>query len=312
MRLIAFIVALLPSLFIGTSEDVHPDGDILSLLPKSGEIPSWQSLNQPSVYYEDTLFDYIDGGADIFLEYGFDALAVQEYANNDRSILVEIYKMKDSCAAFGIYSLRRDHRLPKLKVGNDGVVGDYQVSFWQGNYYVVVRTYRSDKEANVAMATFAKNIAKKIGPEGAAPSILKVLPQKHLIPRSQKYVKGLLAINSQYYFSRENIFQLGNGNDGVFADYIVDGERIRLFLARYAYEREARSIYKNAAKYFETTFGAKGGIKKKSAITVVVQDEKGKYLVMTIKGKLIALVLDSPTEKAALTPLHEIGHMGTN
>ena len=45
--------------------------DIKLLLPALQELPGWQLSAEPQVYDGDKLFELINGGADIYLEYGF-------------------------------------------------------------------------------------------------------------------------------------------------------------------------------------------------------------------------------------------------
>jgi len=49
--------------------------------------------------------DYLKGGGDIFLEYGFRSLLVQDLRWKTEHIVLEAYEMNDPCAAYGIYSV---------------------------------------------------------------------------------------------------------------------------------------------------------------------------------------------------------------
>lgn len=54
-----------------------------------------------------SLYGYIDGGAELYREYGFVDLTVQEVRIDDHQILVELFRMRDALAAFGIFSVSR-------------------------------------------------------------------------------------------------------------------------------------------------------------------------------------------------------------
>jgi hypothetical protein len=58
-------------------------------------------------YDGNALFGYMDGGAELFREYGFAHLTAQEIRLDDQQLLVEIFRMRDSVAAFGIFSVSR-------------------------------------------------------------------------------------------------------------------------------------------------------------------------------------------------------------
>jgi len=56
------------------------------------------------------LFGYMDGGAELYREYGFVDLTVQEMRIEDHQILVELFRMQDALAAFGVFSVSRGDR----------------------------------------------------------------------------------------------------------------------------------------------------------------------------------------------------------
>ncbi len=90
------------------------------LLPSNTEISPWSKNGSANIYKENRLFEYINGGAEIFFEYGFSQLITQEYIYDDESLMVDIYEMNDAAAAFGIYSINRDYKLPAINIGDDG------------------------------------------------------------------------------------------------------------------------------------------------------------------------------------------------
>jgi hypothetical protein len=53
------------------------------------------------------LFGYMDGGAELYKEYGFEHLMVQEVKIDEQVFRVEIFRMHDSLRAFGIFSISR-------------------------------------------------------------------------------------------------------------------------------------------------------------------------------------------------------------
>ena len=78
-----------------------------SLCPPK-DIGMWSAEGETEVYIGDDLFIYINGGAEIYHEYGFVQVAVQRYRRGDDNVSVEIYTMEGD--AFGIYSFARSSR----------------------------------------------------------------------------------------------------------------------------------------------------------------------------------------------------------
>ena len=59
-------------------------------------------------YYDgSSLWGYINGGADVYLEYGFEKVLVQEFNFAGNTIKMDVYRMDSPEAAFGIFSVRR-------------------------------------------------------------------------------------------------------------------------------------------------------------------------------------------------------------
>ena len=99
-------------------------------------IGTWSAEGETEVYVGDDLFIYINGGAEIYHEYGFVQVAVQRYVRGDDSISVEIYTMDGD--AFGIYSFARSSSGHAVKLGNGGTSADYYMHFWSGPELAVI------------------------------------------------------------------------------------------------------------------------------------------------------------------------------
>lgn len=75
------------------------------LFPQIGsDDDSGLNLIKIESYGPKTLWDYMDGGADLYLEYGFDSLQIKYMQFDGKEFIVEIYKMKDQGAAVGIFT----------------------------------------------------------------------------------------------------------------------------------------------------------------------------------------------------------------
>ena len=60
--------------FLSISQD-----SIVSLLPDPFNLPGLQASGEPKIYKGDYLFDMINGGADVYFEYGFIQVVTQAY-----------------------------------------------------------------------------------------------------------------------------------------------------------------------------------------------------------------------------------------
>src|SRR4030067_1660218 len=85
---------------------------------KFPEIAGWKQSGEIQTFTPKTLYEYINGAADLYLAYDFQELKAAEYLNDKKaSVTVEIYRHKSPTNAFGIYS---QDRLPGGKYLNIG------------------------------------------------------------------------------------------------------------------------------------------------------------------------------------------------
>jgi hypothetical protein len=167
------------------------------------------------------LFLYINGGAEIYHEYGFKQVVVQDYKNaNERSLSVEIYEMINPAAAYGIYSFKKSQEGVSLDITTEGRLEGYYLNFWKGHYLVTITGFDEENETVEGIKTTANTIANNI-PEAEdiqKPQLVNILPQKDLIPGSEKYFKGSLGLFNSYPFSQQNIFSIKEGARGAYKE----------------------------------------------------------------------------------------------
>lgn len=68
---------------------------------------NWTRTDSITRYQGEDLFFLINGGAEVYLEYGFEEVMATDYQRNESKIHVESYKMRNPLAAWGIFSLRK-------------------------------------------------------------------------------------------------------------------------------------------------------------------------------------------------------------
>ncbi|MCP4628904.1 MAG: hypothetical protein GY850_36160 [bacterium] len=235
---------LLPGLGIFTACASKPlkSQRIETLLPSNTENSPWRKKGPPAIFKKDRLFEYINGGAEIYFEYGFHQAVNQEYVHGDKSITVDIYEMSNSDAAFGIYSTQRDYKLPALKIGCDGTQFDNHLAFWQDRYVVVVMELIPGAVSKGVLNQFAQKISLQIGKTSDLPKLMGELPKNGMVPRSRILVKGILGLNSQYYLAQENVLELGHSNvEGAIATYRINSKNAQLLLIQYNSSEESQA-----------------------------------------------------------------------
>lgn len=194
------------------------------------EIAGWKQSGVIQTFGPKTLYEYINGAADLYLACDFEELKVAEYADEKKaSIVVEAYRLRTPRDAFGIYS---QERLPDgniLKVGAQGYVDNNILNFVQGSYYVKLNSFNTGAEDREVLQAVAKKVAENLGEKGGLPVLLSAFP-----PEGKKG-------NSEKYITR-NFLGYSFFNSVYTADYDLAGKTFKLFLIEATGVNESKGI----------------------------------------------------------------------
>jgi hypothetical protein len=123
-RKVASFIVLVFVIPIVASAAAMPDGNIFfqttpvvqTILPDSGFAPGWEKSEALRTFTGQDLFNHIDGGAELFLEFGFVKLSVQAYASGKAELTLNAYEMESSASALGIYLMKMGRETPFAEV----------------------------------------------------------------------------------------------------------------------------------------------------------------------------------------------------
>lgn len=121
-----------------------------------------------------SLFGYIDGGAELYLEYGFSGAVVCEISAGGSRFKTDIYKMTGPEEAFGIFSVSKYRCLNMPDIGAYSCLTRYQLQFCKGPYYVSIINSTGTQNDSLTMLRIGRIISDKI--TGQATDITGYLP----------------------------------------------------------------------------------------------------------------------------------------
>lgn len=192
MRMHSGILAVLlllpiPAVSSRPSGPPAPGVSVLALLP---QVAGWKNTEEPRRFGPDSLFEYIDGAAEAFINYDFVELALGQYQQPGRpgTMTVEIYDMGTPAHAFGIYSTERYAESKFLAIGTQGYIEEGTLNFLAARYYVKMMAYETGARTEAILKTYASDILKKIGDPGGFPEPVKAFPRPGLVANSEKYI----------------------------------------------------------------------------------------------------------------------------
>jgi hypothetical protein len=140
------------------------------------------------------LYGYMDGGADLYLEYGFSGLTVSEFEYKRGSYKVEIYKMKGPEEAFGIFSISRFRCRSKPSFSTYTCQTKYQLLIYSGSYYISIINKSGTRADSMASILIGEKLVSKIKqPLVDLSSFFPGTPAKK-IANDVKLVKGMLGV----------------------------------------------------------------------------------------------------------------------
>jgi hypothetical protein len=143
--------------------------------------------DQASFYQPDTLYQYIDGGADIYLLYEFRSLLHQDFTSGAAELTADIYDMGNPEDAFGMYAAEWSPGYKFMAIGVEGYRSEGILNFLQDHYYV--KLSGSGPNANALLDQFAQTLSVRIGGSRTPPPLLEKLPLENRVKYSEQYMR---------------------------------------------------------------------------------------------------------------------------
>jgi hypothetical protein len=119
------------------------------------------TVTRSDTYSGQSLYGYIDGGADLYLEYGFVKLYVNEYTFHGEPLKAEIWVMNDAPSAYGIYALSHSNCLQWNMVSSFSCISRYQVAAASGLLFISVTNSSGTPAAQGGCSVIVQKILEK-------------------------------------------------------------------------------------------------------------------------------------------------------
>ncbi|HOZ50030.1 MAG TPA: hypothetical protein PLO37_23750 [Candidatus Hydrogenedentes bacterium] len=194
--------------------------DVAGVLPSPGFGDGWAMDDTIREYGPDTVFDYIDGEAELYFPYGFETLATTTYVhdgNADDAVTADVYAMGSVLDAFGIYSNYRYSGADHVDVATEGFCDGYQLMLYQDRYFVRLSASGKPETNRAPLEACAKAVAARLPGDATPPAELALIGVKGLDPDSVRYVgESLLGYK---FFPR-----------GLIGEVARDGATVRAFV----------------------------------------------------------------------------------
>jgi hypothetical protein len=162
-------------------------------------------------------------------EYGYASHEWQFYSRGNDRIDVALYKFKDPSGAYGAYSFLRQPDMAKANLTEHSSMSNDRALALIGNLVLdvhgalVAKNEPQLKSLIAAVATHAQ--------EGLLPSLWEHLPQKDIVPRSDRYILGPQTLNQLFPGNLGDSLGFQNGAEAEVAHYRLNGQDAELLIA---------------------------------------------------------------------------------
>ncbi len=241
----------------------------------SAEMRGWKWDGKIKGFNSRTLFDYMNGAAELYLAYGVQSLDVFQFEKPGHPTLtLEIYLMGSSVDAYGVFSFERQDE--DAGIGQGSEFGGGMLRFWKGRNFVSLYGEGEGPELETAILRLGKEVAQAIPQGGPPPKLIQNLPDTpfRLIPKSIRYLRSHVLLNQRYFIANQNILNLSPQTEAVIAQYLRDSQKIHLLLVRYAAEKQAEAALQSFKKVYMPEAGEKNFLQTEDRRWTVAKRQK--------------------------------------
>lgn len=264
-------------------------------LPDDNFVSGWIKPVKPLIYNRESLSDFNDGDAEVFLELGFQKLQVQHYMSGSAEVDLEAYEFAGPNGALGIYLMRSGKEAPSADVGARNSVSQTQLLAVKGNCFIQVMNYSDDKKSIAVMTKLAQQALANVSTDTT--TVLLRLPKAQMLPGSEHIFSGPLSLQAIYRLGKGDVLHLQQNVFGAAATYSDTSRNTHtLITIPYPDAASAQSAFANLQKNLDPGFQVFGTTPTGFAF----KDRQGKYALVELKAGVIELRLNltrKPTVK---------------
>jgi hypothetical protein len=201
-------------------------------------------------YTPDSLYRYINGGAELYIAYQIVAAVSQPYLDEDGDeVRLDVFDMGSAPSAFGVFCHSRESvdRFVAPDVESEYASG--LLHFWKGRFYASALAYPETETRQALLRELSRRVASRI--EAAdRPDLVALLPEDDLVPHSVRYFRHSAWVNDYYRFSGDNLLNIDAGVEVAMARVraaAAEDAPAVLLIARYPGTAEAEAARRRFA-----------------------------------------------------------------
>lgn len=253
-------------------------------LPDS--IAGWKAVTDRS-FNNETLFDYIDGGAELFLSFGFSKVFNRIYSDGrGNEIFADIFYMNTPHNAYGVFLLSTDK--VDNSFGQQSQISPGAAIFWKKNFYISITANRETSAGNKIINLLAEILDKAITGTSSLPPVISLLPEKGLNKESIRYFRHYIWLNSHFFISNDDILNINQNTEAVTAKYGEGEEKMVIVIIDYPSAADMETASIKFIQAYNPLLEKKGTV-----------ETNGKWIKIMKVGKCFIALFNCASEKEA-------------
>jgi hypothetical protein len=259
------------------------------------QIMAWSNETEDQIYTPQTIFGYINGGAEVYKAYNMRRCLSRRYTiPRGPAIVLDVFDMGTSEDAYGVFT--HDPAGDVIELGQDGRLRPGWANFWKDRFFVSIYSEEETAAAQKAVRTLAEKVDLLIATRGARPKIINRLPPEGLQALSIRYLHHPVILNYHYYLSDENLLNLSSRTEAVLAGYQRDNGQALILLVSYPETNAAARAYVKFNRHYLADADKNG----------MALLENQKWSASKIKGRLLVIVLEADSRLLAESLLQTV------
>jgi len=187
------------------------------ILAENFENGSIVKSSEIRTFVGESLYEYINGGAEFYHLYKFTDVTTADYKAGAFELIADLYRFENSDYAFGLYSSLRPIGSDYIQLGAEGFATGNSLDFVKGEYLVRIIGYEDSDECITAIKQLAGNIDAVLNGSTVLPKAFSVFPEENLLSQSE-------VVFAESYLGRIYL------TDAYTRKYQIDEETITLFV----------------------------------------------------------------------------------
>ena len=202
-------------------------------------------MTSPEVFSPDTLYEKINGKAELYLSAGFNRLLSQRIKSQKKSeIWMEafVYEMKTASSAFSVFSMQRRDSGTPTEISRFSYQTENALFLMHGSYYLEIISSEPSEEMKQLLLEFAKLFIQQTPSENVS------IPELSMFPKACADLDRISVIPSSAFGF--------NKLDNVFTSICsLDGKEVMIFISNRKTSQNAEILSSDYTAFLKTFGG---------------------------------------------------------